>query len=512
MAGRKQEKQQALVSIRDTRGVLELGGAATLSTGAPAVVSGEQVRSNGQALPPSAPPLDLAKLTNQILLESYAPAAVVIDQHNQIVHSCGPIMRFLDQPTGTQAQDLLRLAQGGLRTRLRNAILTVRREGQRVTVPHVRLKRDGAPVWIRVTVQPIDSARAAEGLLLVIFQDWAEVPTSLPRTGAAQDLIRQFQTELRSTRDDLQATIEKLGIVNEELMASNEEITSMNEELQSSNEELKSSREKLQSLNEKLSTANTELEKKITELGQARTSLETRVQERTAELETINRQLRDEIAERHALERQVLEVAAAEQRRIGQDLHDDLGQQLTGLCLMAQSLLEAVPNRDLPQDRIAGKIAVGLRRALKRVRILSRGLVPVEVDAEGLMAALTELTGRVSELTGVACTFECAQPAFVEDNNTATHLYHIAQEAVTNALKHGKVDDIEVGLCSDEHSLTLSVRDDGVGMPKFPEESGGLGLKIMRYRAGLINATLHVGAAEQGGTLVTCTLSKDKKP
>jgi hypothetical protein len=187
MAGRKREKHKALVPIRDIRGVLE-PGCAPWNAGDPAsgpLVPGEQLRSNGPALPPTSPPLDLAELTNQILFDYYAPAAVVIDQHNQVVHPSGPIMRFLDQPAGTPSWDLLRAAQGSLRTRLRNAILTARREGQRVTVPQVRLKRDGALAWIRVTVQPIKSARNAEGLLLVVFLDWTDVPTMLPRAGTA---------------------------------------------------------------------------------------------------------------------------------------------------------------------------------------------------------------------------------------------------------------------------------------------------------------------------------------
>jgi PAS domain S-box-containing protein len=253
-------------------------------------------------------------------------------------------------------------------------------------------------------------------------------------------------------------------------------------------------------------------ERDITQLVQSRAILETKIHERTAELEAKNDEIRAEIAERRALERQLLEVAAAEQRRIGQDLHDGVGQELTGLSLMAQSLLEILPDRSRAEAKIAAKIADVLQRAVRRVRILSRGLIPVEVDAEGLMAALGELAGRTSELHAVDCRFECPEPAFVEDNNTATHLYQIAQEAVTNALKHGHVKQICIGLHSDEDALTLSVRDDGVGLPEAARDTGGLGLKIMRYRAGLINAAFEIGPADGGGTLVKCILHKDKKP
>jgi two-component system CheB/CheR fusion protein len=215
-----------------------------------------------------------------------------------------------------------------------------------------------------------------------------------------------------------------------------------------------------------------------------------------------------DVSERLALEREVLEVAAAEQRRIGQDLHDSVGQELTGLGLMAESLIEALPDGSQPAARTAQKIADAVRRALKQVRALSRGLTPVEVAAEGLMLALAELAERTREVSGRNCTFVCEEPVLLEDNRTATHLYHIAQEAVANALKHSQARNIEIRLEADESTLTLSVRDDGVGPPPRPDEGEGMGLKIMRYRAGLINAELSVAPAPGGGTLVSCVLMR----
>jgi two-component system CheB/CheR fusion protein len=219
-----------------------------------------------------------------------------------------------------------------------------------------------------------------------------------------------------------------------------------------------------------------------------------------------------DVSESLALEREVLEVAAAEQRRIGQDLHDSVGQELTGLGLMAEGLAEALPDKSQPAAQAAQKIADAVRRALKQVRALSRGLTPVEVDAEGLMLALAELAERTRDTSpapagsgpGRNCTFVCEEPVLVEDTRTATHLYHIAQEAVANALKHSQARKIEIRLAADERSLTLSVRDDGVGPPERPDDSRGMGLKIMGYRAGLIGATLSVAPAPGGGTVVRC--------
>jgi signal transduction histidine kinase len=133
-------------------------------------------------------------------------------------------------------------------------------------------------------------------------------------------------------------------------------------------------------------------------------------------------------------------------------------------------------------------------------------MIPVEVDAEGLMSALADLAARTREASGLLCSFECPAPVPVNDNTTATHLYYIAQEAVTNALKHGRPSRIEIGLRKDNGRLVQTVRDDGDGLPRAPVESGGMGLRIMRYRATVINAELTCGAADGGGTLVRCVL------
>src|SRR5207302_4003066 len=139
-------------------------------------------------------------------------------------------------------------------------------------------------------------------------------------------------------------------------------------------------------------------------------------------------------------------IAASEQRRIGQELHDGTGQELTGLCMLADNLADALKEASVAETQTARRIAQGLRQALGQVRLLSRGLIPVEVDAEGLMAALTELTGRIRELHALHCVFECAEPVPIDDNDTATQLYRIAQEAINNAIKHGSAANLKVTL------------------------------------------------------------------
>ncbi|MBI2807512.1 MAG: PAS domain S-box protein [Planctomycetes bacterium] len=213
-----------------------------------------------------------------------------------------------------------------------------------------------------------------------------------------------------------------------------------------------------------------------------------------------------DITDQKRLEEEVLEIAASEQRRIGQELHDGTGQELTGLSMLADNLADAI-RHDRPDDaRRAERIAEGLRHALREVRLLSRGLVPVEVDAEGLMAALSELAARITALHATRCVFEYRQPVLVEDNFRATQLFRIAQEAVTNALKHGQAKSIRISLEAQGQYITLRVADDGNGLPDLDEATEGTGFRIMRYRAGQIGAHFSVGDGATGGTMVTCTI------
>jgi PAS domain S-box-containing protein len=216
-----------------------------------------------------------------------------------------------------------------------------------------------------------------------------------------------------------------------------------------------------------------------------------------------------DITERKQLQREVLEIAAAEQRRIGQDLHDGIGQELTGLAMLAQRLAALLAEKAQAEANAAASIVTRLEHALSHVRALSKGLLPVEVDAEGLMVALRELADRTSELNGITCTFRCRAPVAILDNQTATHLYRMSQEALTNAIKHGRARHVLISLEADGALATLTVRDDGVGFPKSRMETAGSGLRIMRYRAELIGATLTLESVAPQGTLVTCTLPAD---
>jgi PAS domain S-box-containing protein len=219
-----------------------------------------------------------------------------------------------------------------------------------------------------------------------------------------------------------------------------------------------------------------------------------------------------DLTERKELERAVVEAASSEQRRIGQDLHDSVAQELTALNLLARVLADAVRTDFANASQIVEQIAQGLQRSQKELRAVLRGLLPVAVDSEGLMAALADLADRTRKEGKVTCEFDCPEPVSLADNLTATHLYLIAQEAVHNALKNGRPRNIRISLQSSP-DLVLRAQDDGIGMRAGQARNGGLGLRIMRNRAAIIGATLTIGPAEPTGTLVTCVLvRKNNEP
>ena len=214
----------------------------------------------------------LVELTQQALLDQYAPAAVVIDHNYEVLYFHGPTSLYLQQPAGTPTHELIALAAPGLRSRIRAVVHKAMREEQPISMGGAHTRRSGRYVAVRVSARPLHAPPSASGLVLVTFED--EAP---PQEGAAgsqfehadESLARQMEYELKTTREELQSTIEELESSNEELKASNEEVMSMNEELQSANEELETSKEELQSLNEELSTVNSQLQDKVVELESA---------------------------------------------------------------------------------------------------------------------------------------------------------------------------------------------------------------------------------------------------
>ncbi len=214
--------------------------------------------------------------------------------------------------------------------------------------------------------------------------------------------------------------------------------------------------------------------------------------------------LTEEIAERERLEREILEAGEQERRRIGRDLHDSLGQLLTGTALVGEVLHEKLTARESEDAGEASRIVSLVEEAIELTRALARGLDPVEMEGGGLAQGLRELAGKTSTLMGTRCEYHGDQTVVIEDSIAATHLYRIAQEAITNAIKHGRAARIAVGLEQVDDRLRLTVRDDGVGVPDPLPLRSGMGLRIMARRAEMMGGTLGVHRSPPRGTLVTC--------
>jgi PAS domain S-box-containing protein len=218
-----------------------------------------------------------------------------------------------------------------------------------------------------------------------------------------------------------------------------------------------------------------------------------------------------DITERRRLQQSILEVSGREQRRIGQDLHDGLGQHLTGIAFMSKVLEQKLAERSIPETADADKILRLVNEAISRTRELARGLSPVVSEAHGLMSALGQLSNEIEDLFRISCRCECDDPVLINDVNLSTHLYHIAQESVNNAIKHGRATHIVIRLGASNDSGTLTISDDGAGFSNNAPRDSGMGLHIMAYRANMIGGTLQVGPGESGGAKVACTFPLSEK-
>ena len=212
-----------------------------------------------------------------------------------------------------------------------------------------------------------------------------------------------------------------------------------------------------------------------------------------------------DVSERKQLERAILEAVNREQYRIGNDLHDGLGQELTGIALMLRGLAGRVATE---YERILPEIE-GITRlvsnAIESTRALARGLSPVNLERGGLQDALEGLAMHAAELYGVQilCTHRlgASRPLSAE---LANHLYRIAQEAVRNAVRHGQARTIRLHLHVARAKVRLTVTDDGTGMPAHAEQAPGMGLKTMRYRARMLGGEVRFERSTPNGTRIVC--------
>ena len=227
-------------------------------------------------------------------------------------------------------------------------------------------------------------------------------------------------------------------------------------------------------------------------------TLEQRVQDRTAKLSA-------ELTERKRLESEILVISEREQRRIGLDIHDSLCQHLTGTALAEQFLLEKLVARDAPEIGDAERVVDLIEESISMARGLAAGLSPIETEGEGLITALGELASHFCTQFKVACRFAPdGDPVLVQDPAVSTHLYRIAQEAVHNAVRHGKARTLTIRLARRGPLASLTIADDGIGLPAGGPPRQGMGLRNMKYRASMIGGSLTLEPGEPGA-VVTCS-------
>jgi PAS domain S-box-containing protein len=213
-----------------------------------------------------------------------------------------------------------------------------------------------------------------------------------------------------------------------------------------------------------------------------------------------------DVTDRRRLEREILQISELEQRRIGHDLHDGLCQHLAATELRAEILAQKLQRKSTTDAAQVAEIGKQVREAISQTRLLARGLSPVVVESEGLMSALEELASYTERMFRVKSEFLCPGTVLIHDHAAATHLYRIAQEAVSNAIRHGKAKRIVISLRRVGDRNELRVKDNGKGLPKDVTKATGMGLRIMRYRAAIINGSLLVQADPDGGMSVTCSI------
>jgi len=232
-------------------------------------------------------------------------------------------------------------------------------------------------------------------------------------------------------------------------------------------------------------------------------SLEVRVLQRTAELVKTSAGLQQEMLERERLEAALIQVSEAQQKSIGQELHDGLGQHLTSIAFFGATLQQKLTDRGQPEADAAQRIVELVNQSIDMTRRISKGLYPAALESRGLTGALEQLADNTRLLKGMTCVLRADPEARVSDPLVAINLYRFAQEAINNALKHSQASHLWIDLaCVNDHHR-LSINDDGIGFdPESIMQSQGLGMHSLRFRASLLGGGFEMEKNSQGGTTV----------
>lgn len=218
-----------------------------------------------------------------------------------------------------------------------------------------------------------------------------------------------------------------------------------------------------------------------------------------------------DLTERKALEDKILHISEEERARIGQDIHDDLCQQLSAIGCLVKVAQNSLLKSGCPEAERLDEIVKLISKANSCARETARGLMPVVIDSGGLMAALQELVESTARAYQIHCELVYDNPVLVADNKISIQLFRIAQEAVSNAVKHGQAQRVDIRIAKQSGNLVLTVRDNGAGIPDQPEQGTGMGLLTMSHRAQMMGGTLSVALRPTGGTQVICSVPAPAK-
>jgi len=211
-----------------------------------------------------------------------------------------------------------------------------------------------------------------------------------------------------------------------------------------------------------------------------------------------------DITERRRLEKEILDITERERELIGQEMHDGMGQVLTGIAIKCKGLALKLKGKSSEEMKDALKISKLANKAIAQTRDLAKMLYPVDIETGGLVSALQTLAANTEKTMGVTCRFRCGKSVSVKNLVEAKQIYRIVQEAITNAVRHGKAKNININLRFTKNGTILSVNNDGMDFPKLSPRKKGLGLKVMKYRTDLIGGSLDIRKGDKGGTVVIC--------
>jgi PAS domain S-box-containing protein len=496
--------------------------------------------------------------TLQRAVSHYAPAAVLIRPNFEVLSMQGPLVDYLEFPPGEPTRDLLSLTRPGLRTRITALVQRAIRERTAVSDDGAQVRRNSRLIRCLLTARPISEPQEARGSLLIVFQDRLDGSGDALASGHDSPLLQQLEDELKATREDLQRTLEECASVNGELVASNREMQSKEAQLRTVNGELQKSRAYREAI-EHLPVATILCGDSFLYMNQAAEAL---TGYRQGELPTAHawfgallgdrqrpvlalyEELRrhggreslivrltrkdgtrravelsagsasgveiltlHDVTEKRAMQSHVLDVASDEQRRIGQELHDVVLQDLTGLGLLADAARNNVPPAG-PAQELLNKLVGGLRRLNVKVRALCEGLVPLELEVADLQTALRALAETTSRAHGITITVEAAPIAGLSQQ--VTHqLYRIVQEALVNIVRYSQASAVVVRLSEQSEGFGLEISDDGLGGDDARRRGGGSGTRIMQCRCALLGGQLQVLPRPEGGCIVSCTFVRN---